>query len=102
MEVDGAQEWPEWAMQAGEAEQRRVDRAGPRSGEWHVPAEAQGEAGWDLEETKERPQSCHQSCLSLRGLGLARTSARGDGRWGRRQGILGKWGSVSSPKEEVR
>ena len=54
-EVDGAQEWPEWAMQVGEAEWRRVGQLGPGRGQWCIPARPQEEANWDLEETEERP-----------------------------------------------
>lgn len=55
MEVDGAQEWPEWVMPAGAAEQRCEGWA--REGEGQVPAGAQGEAKEDLEETEARPLS---------------------------------------------
>lgn len=48
MEVDGAQERPEWAMRAGEA-----GGPGGRGGAVHALAGAQEEASWDLEETEE-------------------------------------------------
>lgn len=91
MEVDGAQEWPEWVMPAGAAEQRCEGWA--REGEGQVPAGAQGEAEEDLEETEARPLSPKLPKSERRGQARPHSPARGeDGRWGRRQGILGNMG----------
>ena len=64
-----------------------------KRGEGHVPAGAQGEADGDLEETEARPLSPKLPKSERRGQVRPRSPARGeDGRWGRRQGILGNTG----------
>lgn len=81
------------ASRWGRAETGGLGWAGLGVGEWHVPAEAQGDAGWDLEETKERPPTRSPKLLESERPGLAHAPTRGeDGKWGRRQGILGNMG----------
>lgn len=102
MEVDGAQEWPEWAMGAGEAEQRPLGRAGPeRAGRGRSLPGAQGEANWTLRRPRKGP--CHQSCPSLR------SQAQPMPQPGERMGGGGKgkefwriWASTSGHQEEVK
>lgn len=81
------------ASRWGRAEKGALGWAGV-GGKWHVPAKARGDASWDLEETKESPPAPPSSkLLESERPGLAHAPTRGeDGKWGRRQGILGNMG----------